>query len=40
VTAHLRAGNGEWARAAFETLLALNPADQEVLRRWFAEQTR
>jgi Tfp pilus assembly protein PilF len=36
----LQAGNREQARAALQTVLALQPARAEELRRWFAEQTR
>jgi len=37
---HLRTGNPDRARAEFETILALKPADADKLRRWFAEQAR
>jgi Flp pilus assembly protein TadD len=40
VTCLIRTGNKERARSVFETLAALNPGDQDVLRRWFAEQLR
>jgi Flp pilus assembly protein TadD/uncharacterized membrane protein len=38
ITCYLRAGQKDRARAELGTLIALNPADEEVLRRWFAEQ--
>jgi predicted CXXCH cytochrome family protein len=40
VTYHLDRGDRAQARAEFDTVLALHPADPEKLRRWYAEQTR
>jgi predicted CXXCH cytochrome family protein len=38
ISCYLRTGQREQARKELETLIAMKPADQEVLRRWFAEQ--
>jgi hypothetical protein len=40
VTCCLRSGDQARARREFETLLALEPKDPDLLRRWFAEQAR
>ena len=38
VLCHLRLGHGDQARAEFDRVLALNPPNAEVLRRWYASE--
>ncbi|HMC88744.1 MAG TPA: tetratricopeptide repeat protein, partial [Gemmataceae bacterium] len=40
VTCHIRTGDVDRARSEFSTLLALNPANREVLQDWFTQQMR
>jgi hypothetical protein len=40
VVCHLRLGERAQAQKEFETLVAMNPPQSEMLRRWFAEVLR